>query len=119
MQTQFEFVRQVATRYRTYAEQPEELYKAINALAEEDVQEIFDEYGGAGSKFQPVNLLRAEAARQLLNGVVLSEQVVDEIKERIRQKDAAYFRYYPREVLQGLETNAQVKRDIFANWQRP
>lgn len=119
MQTQFEFIRQLASQYKPYVEQSEELYEALNALREGEAQEIFDEYGAAGSKFQPVNLLRAEAARQLLNGNKLTPSLVDEIKERIRQKDTVYFRHYQKDLLEGLEVYPQGKRDIFASWQRP
>lgn len=119
MQTQFEFIRQLAAQYKIYVGQPEELYKAINSLGAEEIQEIFEEYGAAGSKFQPVNLLRAETARQLLSGNKLSSSLVDAVKERIRLKDTAYFRHYSKDVLQGLEGDTQNKRDIFASWQRP
>jgi 5-methylcytosine-specific restriction enzyme B len=119
MQTQFEFIKQLAAQYKTYSDKPDELYKAINSISEDIIQKIFTEYGGSESGFQPVNLLRAEITRQLLHGVTVTSQLVDDIKDKIRQKDVLYFAHYSKKLLEGLASQSQGKRDIFASWQKP
>ncbi len=69
MQTQFQYIVKLAEQYQEYSDKPASLYKAINNLPESIVQDIFNEYGDPEKKFQPVNLLRAEISRLLLNGL--------------------------------------------------
>lgn len=117
MQEQIEFITKLAAQYKIYAEQPEELFAAVNGLSETAVKMIYDEYG-SGERFQPVNLLRAEIARQMLDGANISKETVEEIKRKIRAKDLDYFGHLPVEFLSGLENYAVGKRDWFANWQK-
>lgn len=119
MQTQFQYITDLAKKYKQYSEQPEILYKAVNNLPQNIIEDIFEEYGDPENKFQPVNLLRAEIARQLLKGVTITEVIVDEIKERIRQKDKDYFSSLSTDFLAELEKYPVGKRDVFANWQKP
>lgn len=41
MQSQFQFIVQLAAEYKFFAEQPDQLYSAINKLPEITLQEIF------------------------------------------------------------------------------
>ncbi len=79
MNEQIEYITKLATQYKTYAEQSEELFAAVNQLSETAVKMIYDEYG-SGERFQPFNLLCAETARQLLDGVNINKETVEEIK---------------------------------------
>jgi 5-methylcytosine-specific restriction protein B len=119
MQTQFQYIVDLAKKYHEYSEQSTTLYKAINDLPQDIIQDIYKEYGDPDNKFQPVNLLRAEVARELLNGITITEDKVEEIKTRIRQKDKNYFPHLSADFLMQLETYAIGKRDMFASWQRP
>jgi 5-methylcytosine-specific restriction protein B len=119
METQFQYITDLAKKYQHYSDQPAILYQAINDLPKEIVQEIYNEYGDPENSFQPVNILRAEAARELLNGVTISETKVEEIKEKIRQKDKEYFSHLSIDLLKELENYSISKRDMFANWQKP
>lgn len=119
MDEQFNYIIDLAKQYKVYADQPDELYKAINKLPKQVLEEIFQEYGDPENKFQPVNLLRAESARQLLNDVKLSGPLVEEIKEKIRTKEINYFNHLPQTFLEELKNYPIGKRDIFANWQKP
>jgi 5-methylcytosine-specific restriction protein B len=119
MNIQFQYITDLAKKYSEYSEKSALLYKAINELPTNIVDEIFQEYGDSENKFQPVNLLRAEAARQLINGVEVTETLVEEIKEKIRTKELTYFNHLPEIFLDELAVYAVGKRDIFANWQKP
>ena len=91
-------------------------YKELN---KNTVEEIYKEYGDPERDFKPVNLLRAEVARRLLLGEIVSEALVNEIKENIRIKNVEYFNHYKEEFLRQIQEYELFKRDLFANWQNP
>jgi 5-methylcytosine-specific restriction protein B len=119
MQTQFQYIIDLAKQFQMYSEQSGLLYSAINNLHQNYVEDIYKEYGDPDRDFKPVNLLRAEIARRLLQGQPASEELVNEIKEKIRTKDVAYFSHYKDGFLKQLEEYELFKRDLFANWQKP
>lgn len=119
MQTQFQYIIELAKIYKSYSDHPEILYKAINELKKDILQDIYKEYGDPEKKFQPVNLLRAEVARQLLEGNQITDELVEEIKEKIRNKDLIYFNHLDSSFLEELKLYPVSKRDLFANWQKP
>ncbi|HOS45698.1 MAG TPA: AAA family ATPase [Paludibacter sp.] len=119
MKTQFEYIVDQAKQYKIFADNSKELYKAINGLPDNIIQDIYNEYGDPEKAFQPVNLLRAEVARQLLKGTDITESLIEEIKEKIRQKESSYFSHLQKEFLSELDQYPVGKRDMFANWQKP
>lgn len=119
MQTQFKYITDLAKQYRTYSEQSNVLFTAINNLPQNVVEEIYKEYGDPDRSFKPVNLLRAEISRKLLQGETISETLVNEIKDKIRTKDVEYFNHYKEAFLKQLQEYELFKRDLFANWQKP
>jgi 5-methylcytosine-specific restriction protein B len=119
MQTQFQYIIDLAKRYNGYSEKPNTLYEAINNLPKTVVEDIFKEYGDPDRDFKPVNLLRAEIARRLLQDQVINEALVNEIKTKIRTKDVEYFNHYKESFLKQLQDYELFKRDLFANWQNP
>ncbi len=119
MQTQFQYITDLAKQYRGYTDNPTTLYSALNNLPLSNLEAINKEFGNPDRKFQPVNLLRAEVSRKLLIGERASEKLVNEIKEKIREKDISYFNHYNEEFLKQLQEYKLSKRDLFANWQNP
>lgn len=119
MQTQFQYITDIAKQYRAYSENPISLYAAINNLPATIVEEIYKEYGDPDRDFKPVNLLRAEIARRLLKGETASEELVNEIKDNIRNKNLDYFNHYKEDFLKQIQEYELFKRDLFANWQNP
>ena len=81
MQTQFQYIIDLAKQYNGYSEVPNTLFEAINNLPKTVVEDIFKEYGDPDRDFKPVNLLRAEIARKLLQGQPTSEILIKEIKD--------------------------------------
>ncbi len=118
MQSQIDFINKLAGQYKIFIEQPEELFKALNQLPEDQIKAIYDEYGDSERQFQPVNLLRAEIARQMLNGVEITKDLVEVIKENIRKKETQYFSHLSPGFLKELEDYQIGKRDIFASWKK-
>ena len=119
MQTQFEYIIDLAKQYNGYSEKPTTLYEAINNLPKLVVEDIFKEYGDPDRAFKPVNLLRAEIARRLLQDETINETLVNEIKDKIRTKDVNYFNHYKETFLKQIQEYELFKRDLFANWQNP
>ena len=119
MQTQFQYIIDLAKQYNGYSEKPITLFEAINNLPKPVVEDIFKEYGDPDRDFKPVNLLRAEIARRLLQGQPISETLVNEIKDKIRAKDVNYFTHYKEAFLKQIQEYELFKRDLFANWQNP
>ena len=119
MQTQFKYITDLAKQYQGYTENPISLYAAINGLSINTVEEIYKEYGDPDRDFKPVNLLRAEIARRLLQGETASEALVNEIKDNIRSKNLDYFNHFKEDFLRQIQEYELFKRDLFANWQNP
>jgi 5-methylcytosine-specific restriction enzyme B len=119
MQIQFQYITDLAKQYRGYTENPISLYAAINSLHQNIVEDIYKEYGDPDRDFKPVNLLRAEIARRILQGEIASEALVNEIKDNIRTKNVDYFNHYKEGFLKQIQEYELFKRDLFANWQNP
>jgi 5-methylcytosine-specific restriction protein B len=119
MQTQFQYIVELAKQYQDYSENPNSLFSAINNLPKIVVEEIYKEYGDTERDFKPVNLLRAEIAKRLLQDETISEYLVNEIKDKIKAKDVNYFKHYKEAFLKQIQEYELVKRDLFANWQNP
>lgn len=119
MQTQFHYIITLAKQYKSYSENSAELFAALNSLPQNVIEDIYKEYGDPDRDFKPVNLLRAEIARRLLQDKPIDEKLVEEIKEKIRTKDIEYFGYYKEGFLKQLQEYELFKRDLFANWQKP
>lgn len=119
MQTQFQYIIDLAKQYNGFSEKPNTLFEAINNLPKASVEDIFKEYGDPDRDFKPVNLLRAEIARRLLQGQPINEPLVNEIKDKIRSKDVNYFNHYKESFLKQIQEYELFKRDLFANWQNP
>ena len=83
METQFQYIVDLAKQYSGYSNNPDVLYMALNNLPDEVISEIYREYGNPENRFQPVNLLRAEVARQILNRVPIDADFVNDIKDKI------------------------------------
>lgn len=119
METQLQYIHNLAKQYKIYFDQPNTLYEDLNKLEKGVIQDVIREYGDPDRKFQPVALVRAEVARKILSGVQINESVTEEIKQRIRNKDRSYFSHCSPLLLdQMVEYPMDGKRDIFANWQR-
>lgn len=119
METQFRYITDLAIQYNSFMEYPGRLYQELIDLPEEVVKEIYEEYGDPNRDFKPVNLLRAETARRLLHGEPVNEELILEIKDKIRSKDVDYFSHYKEDFLRQLVEYEFYKRDVFANWQNP
>ena len=118
MQTQFEFIQNLASRFFQFSKDRKKLFNAINSFEEHQLRLIYNHYNTI-DKIKPVNLLRSEIARLLLSGAVLDQGLVESIKEKIRTKDLNYFSHLSEKLIEELKNYPVYKRDMFANWQKP
>jgi len=119
METQFQYLVDLAKQYSGYSNNPDVLYMALNNLPDEVISEIYREYGNPENRFQPVNLLRAVVARQILNRVPIDADFVNDIKAKIINKDLVYFNHLAPAFLNELKVYPVGKRDMFTNWNKP
>ncbi|WP_338812582.1 AAA family ATPase [Bernardetia sp. Wsw4-3y2] len=117
MQKQFDYIVNLAKEYHNYKEDSDALFLALNNLSANELEDIHKEYADPERSFQPVTLLRAEVARLLLEGKKVNQELVEVIKEKIRNKDKTYFSSYKENFVLEMENYGFAKRDIFANWQ--
>lgn len=120
MDTRIEYIQKLASTYAEYQKDPDVLFQDLNQLSQEVLQSVYAEYANEENRFQPVNAIRAEVAGMLLNNISVTSEMVEEMKEKIIDHNAAYFNYIPEAILNGLESYAtDSNRNIFANWQEP
>lgn len=118
MELQFQYITNLAKHYQQYSENAALLFDAINNLPQHALDSILQEYGNPESDFKPVNLLRAEIVRQLLNGISINETIVEDIKQKIKHKDSDYFTHLKVAFLEQMQSHPVSNRDMFANWQK-
>lgn len=90
MNQQIKYIAKISTQYKTYAEETDQLFEALNNLSDDEIGAIYKEHGDVERSFHPVNLLRAEVARELLSGSGINNAKVEEINERIRRNNKFY-----------------------------
>ncbi|MGV3704304.1 MAG: AAA family ATPase [Arcticibacter sp.] len=118
MDHQFEYLKNLSTHFTSLSQNSSDLLSAVHKVSVDVHGQIFQEYVGPDAHFQPVNILRATIAREVISGETLTVQLVDEIKERVRQKDKKYFHFLPDHMIKEMEDYVVGSRDIFANWQK-
>jgi 5-methylcytosine-specific restriction protein B len=118
MQTQIDFILNLASLYHRYVEHSETLFQAVYELPDEVLKRVYESYTDPDRRYQPVRLLRADIARQLLAGEELDKEMIERAKERIRERDTKYFSYLTPRVVRELSETGAGKKDLFANWQR-
>lgn len=119
MEYQFQYIVNLSKRYKGYSSEPNLLFDDLNQLPVEIVDDIFKEYGDPEKEFKPVNLLRAEIARLLLNKEIIDQNKVEEIKEIIRIKNTEYFKEnYSTKLLESFVNYKTTKErgDFFTAW---
>jgi len=95
------------------------LFIAINELPVEDIEALVDQYVHVVENFRPVNLLRYEAANLLKSGKKLDKAILEDLKNRIRHRDADYFQKYGNKLVETLKAYPQKKIDLFTVWKNP
>ncbi|WP_373550000.1 AAA family ATPase [Haliscomenobacter sp.] len=117
MQAEFEYLQQLAQQYHQFSEDPAQLYAHLERLDQQTMQNLLNKYQQL--PFQPIQLLRTECLRQLLTQQKIDSGKVEEIKQRIRQKNRSYFAHLDADTLDQLDVYPLSNRDPFHGYQKP
>ncbi len=117
MQAEFEYLQQLAQEYHQFSEDPAQLYAHLGQLDQLRVQNLLVKYQQL--PFQPIQLLRMECLRQLAEQQKIDAAKVEEIKQRIRQKNRSYFAHLDADTLDQLDVYPLGNRDPFQGYQKP
>lgn len=112
------YLTSLAREYARYNSEPETLFTAVNQLDENILDRLIQDYGEFGSNLQPVNLLRYDLLLRRKRGETIDGELVEGIKQSVRDHDVTAFPYLPADLKKQLENLQTTGRDIFANWQR-
>ena len=116
MQAEFEYLQQLAQQYQQFSEDPAQLYAHLERLDQLTVQNLLNKYQQL--PFQPIQLLRTECLRQLLTQQKIDSGKVEEIRQRIRQKNRSYFAHLDADTLDQLDVYPLGNRDPFQGYQK-
>ena len=117
MQAEFEYLQQLAQQYHQFSEDPAQLYAYLGHLDQATVQSLLNKYQQL--PFQPIQLLRMECLRQLAEQQKIDATKIEEIKQRIRQKNRSYFAHLDSDTLDQLDVYPLGNRDPFQGYQKP
>lgn len=117
MQAEFEYLQQLAQQYHQLSENPTQLFDYLSKWDKTHLQGLLEKYD-LPSAFSPIQLLRMESLRQLLAGQKLDLAKIEEIKQRIRQKNRTYFAHLEPAVLDLLSEYSVSNRDVFQGYQK-
>jgi len=117
MQVEFEHLQLLAQQYHQLSEHPDQLLTYLNQWKPEQIQGLLKKYDQP-SAFSPIQLLRMECLRQLLTDSQLTLEKIEEIKQRIRQKNRTYFAHLEPAVLDLLSNYPVSNRDAFQGYQK-
>ena len=117
MKDPIEGVQEIGRRLETLKSSDEELYQAVRTLEPETAETLRDANEKRALAVRPVNLLRYEILRRVLNGEEVGAHVTEQIQEAIQSRDASAFgsAAYPDDFAERLRT-ADLKKNIFQNW---
>lgn len=80
------------------------LFSKLNKLDKNEVNKIQNIYKMNKAKdFKVVNLVRNSVAKLLLENQVVSSQVIEDLRNRVRKADTEYFAYLPGEIKENLK----------------
>lgn len=123
MQKALESIQKIAKEFKKLELSEQYLLEVINNKTPDEIDNLISEFDFiktefSATKFQPVNLFRYEALHLLKNGQTLTSTLIEEIKNRIINKDEEYFSKYGKNVIDGLKNYPEKKKSPFVNWQK-
>ncbi len=92
------------------------LFEQLNTLSPDLVEQLIDDF--TSEKFQPVNLLRFDILHKIKNHIPITPGVIEEIEQKIIERDEDYFSQYGDAVVKGLLNYPQKKKTPFVSWQK-
>ncbi len=123
MDSELNVIQEFSRKIKPFEDSDLALFSYLNNLEASEIQELqtdltFIEDNFNRNHFQPVNLLRYKLVQLLAAGEKISSDLIDQIKEKIIDKDAVYFSGCSQAILDGLTHYPEKTRSPFTNWKR-
>ncbi|MGD9930876.1 MAG: AAA family ATPase [Mangrovibacterium sp.] len=123
MQKEIEIIQRHAKELKKLEQSEQYLFDSLNSKSKVEIDGLINDFSFVRSdfsatRFQPVNLLRFDILHLLKEGTQISSETVENIKNKIIEKDEEYFSKYGDILVNALKNYPQKKKSPFVNWQR-
>jgi len=116
MKQSIEIIQKYAKELKKLEENESYLFEQLNNLDIEIINQLIKNY--TSEQFKPVNLLRLEILNTLKENIALTPELIEDIENKIINKDKAYFSKYGESLVNGLINSPQKKKSPFVNWRK-
>ncbi len=123
MQREIEIIQKHAKELKKLEQNEQELFSYLNSKPKSEIERFINDYSFVRSDFtatwfQPVNLLRFDLLHLLKEGLQINPETVENIKNKIIEKDEGYFSKYGDTLVHALKNFPEKKKSPFVNWQK-
>ncbi|AKB73969.1 hypothetical protein MSLAZ_0708 [Methanosarcina lacustris Z-7289] len=116
MQKSIGIIQKYAAELKKLEQDEKYLLEQLNNLDIDVVEGLINNF--TSEQFQPVNLLRLEILNKIKENIIITPELIEEIKNKIIAKDDAYFSKYGETLVSGLIDYPQKKKLPFVNWKK-
>ena len=114
MKQSVEIIQKHAEYFKKLEQSEQYLFEQLNTLNTEIVEQLIESFDTG--LFKPVNLLRLEILNKIKENITVTPELIEEIKNKIINKDTAYFSKYGESLVNGLKDYPEKKKSPFVNW---
>jgi len=123
MKKSIEIIQKYAKELKKIESGEQYLFDQLNNLNPEITEQLIQDYTKlvddfTSKWFQPVNLLRLEILNKRKENIIITPELIEEIKNKIVAKDEVYFSKYGETLINSLINYPQKKKSPFVNWQK-
>jgi len=115
MEKDIEIIQKYAQDLKQLEQSEQYLFDQLNSLNTETIEQLTEDF--TSDEFRPVNLLRLDLLNKIKEKIILTPEIVEEVKSKIIEKDKTYFSKYGESLVEGLLRYSKgEKRSPFASW---
>lgn len=123
MQNDIDIIQNHAKELKKLEQSEQYLFNSMNTKSKTEIEGLIKDFDFvrttfSSTRFQPVNLLRYDILYLLKDGVQISSETVEEIQNKIIEKDEVYFSKYGDQLVNALKSYPQKKKSPFVNWKK-
>ncbi|HJH30071.1 MAG TPA: EVE domain-containing protein [Methanosarcinaceae archaeon] len=114
MKQSIEYIQKHAEYLKKLEQKESYLFEQLNTLNGEIVEQLIKSFDTG--LFKPVNLLRLDILNNINENITVTPELIDEIKNKITNKDTDYFSKYSEPLVNGLKNYPEKSKSPFVNW---